>query len=411
MPYKSPTNSRLLPPNSRATDVVEKAIKEVTTIQQTKTYNAFRPQGYECLHYNHLLQGRKCSCQSAGKQINGILGKDGKASQGDINQMLTGEMEFTITPYEQPNRVFPGNVTETSPYAPGNKYQGDFALGSSGDNGDFPFEVIADGIPDFEDNGPIQPKTIDDMVGDFDASVLGFSDVACPICFGTGFVGGYAPFHAHRTVLTVADVQLSSEGEIDTTKRPLTARAKSFSVIIKLPKGAIGLDVFKVWNMAKPVASTFILDGNPVNSITDVLNSCDGGPHLLQATVNGEFTHLEIQFNLSTESVYFEFPRRNIGSDTSLLEQMEPFQVILSPNVPTVDSMDVIVESQLGKVLVVQSVNTWKTRQRAVLGWEIQVRVIQPQELFRILPPRGRVKSKDRTTMFSRDNVRGGYRT
>jgi hypothetical protein len=141
------------------------------------------------------------------------------------------------------------------------------------------------------------------------------------------------------------------------------------------------------------------------------LNVCDGGPHLLQATFDGEFTHLEIQFNLSTESVYFEFPRRNIGSDTSLLEQMEPFQIVLSPNVPTINSMDVIVESQLGKVLVVQSVNTWKSRHRSLLGWEVQVRVIQPQELFRILPVRGRVMSKDRTTLPSRDNVRGGYRT
>jgi hypothetical protein len=410
MPYKSPTNNRIIPPNARAADVVEKAIREITPVQQNKTMNAFRPQGLKCVHYNYLFQGRKCSCQSTGKQVNGILGKDGKASDGAINEMLTGAMEFTITQYESPNRQFPGNTTETSPFSP-NPYQGEFSLGSNGDEGDFPFEVITDGIPDFEDNGPTQPKTIDELAGDFDASVLGFSDVACPVCFGTGFIGGYAPFSAHRTVLTVADVQLSPEGEINLTRRPWTARAKSFSVIVKFPRGAIGIDVFKVWNMAKPINATYTIDGNPVNSITDVLNVCDGGPHLLQATFDGEFTHLEIQFNLSTESVYFEFPRRNIGSDTSLLEQMEPFQIVLSPNVPTINSMDVIVESQLGKVLVVQSVNTWKSRHRSLLGWEVQVRVIQPQELFRILPVRGRVMSKDRTTLPSRDNVRGGYRT
>ena len=90
---------------------------------------------------------------------------------------------------------------------------------------------------------------------------------------------------------------------------------------------------------------------------------------------------------------------------------MEPFQIVLSPNVPTINSQDIIVESQLGKVLVVQSVNTWKSRQRSILGWEIQVRVIQPQELYRILPPRGRIMSKDRTTLNSRDNVTGKYRT
>lgn len=410
MPYKSPTNNRIIPANSRAADVVEKAIREVTPIQQAKTYNAFRPQGFKATLYNHLLQGRKCSCQATGKQVNGILGKDGKASDGDINEMLTGAMEFTIKQYEAPNREFPQNTTLTSPYST-DPYQGEFSIGSNGDDGDFPFEVIAADIPDFQDNGPTQPKTIDDLAGDFDASVLGFSDVACPICFGNGFIGGYAPFSAQRTVLTVADVQLSSEGEINLTKRPWSARAKSFSVIIKFPRGAIGVDVFKVWHMAKPVNATYTIDGKPVTSVTDVLNACDGGPHLLQATIDGEFTHLEIQFNLSTESVYFELPRRNIGSDTSLLEQMEPFQIILSPNVPTIDSMDVIVESQLGKILVVQSVNTWKSRHRSLLGWEIQVRVIQPQELFRILPARGRVLTKDRTTLVSRDNVSGNYRT
>jgi len=325
--------------------------------------------------------------------------------------MLTGAMEFTITQYEQPNRQFPRNTTETSPYAPVNKNQGDFSIGSEGESGDFAFEDIAAGIPDFEDNGPITPQTIDDLAGDFDASVLGFSDVACPVCFGTGFIGGFTPFNSQRTVLTVADVQLSQEAEINTVKRPWTARANSFSVIIKFPRGALSVDVFKVWNSAKPAAATFKIDGIPINSVTDVLRACDGGPHVLYAELNGEFTHLEIQFGLSTESVYFEFPKRSKSSDTSLLEQMEPFQILMSPNLPTVDSRDLIVESQQGKVLVVQSVDPWQSRQRSILGWSVQVRVIQPQELFRILPAKGRVMSKDRTTLMTRDNITGSYRT
>jgi hypothetical protein len=411
VPVRNSTNNRILPANARAADVVEKAIQEIIPIQQAKTYAAFRAQGFECNHYSRLLQGRKCSCQATGKQLNGILGQDGKASAGDINSMLTGNMEFTITQYEQPNRKFPGNTTQTSPDAPVNKFQGEFSLGSSGDDGDFPFEVISDGIPDFHDNGPIEQQTIDDLAGDFDASVLGFSDVACPVCFGSGFIGGFSPLNSQRIVLTVADVKLSQEGEIDTVKRPWTARAKSFAVIVKLPRGAISVDVLRVWNMAKPANATFQIDGIPVNSVTDVLNACDGGPHVLFAEVNGEFTHLEMQFGLSTESVFFEFPKRSFSSDTSLLEQMEPFQIIMSPNLPTVASRDIIVESQLGKVLIVQSVDPWESRQRNLLGWNMQVRVIQPQELFRILPTRGRIMSKDRTTLQSRDNVSGKYRT
>jgi hypothetical protein len=413
VPFVNPTNNRVLPANARASDVAEKAISEIIPVQQRRAYDAFRVQGIECLHYNHLTQGRKCLCQSAQKQLNGILDETGKADVGTLNKMLTGNMSFNITPYDHnEDRVAPGSTArgETSPFAPVNKNQGVFDI-KVFDEPDFPLADQVDG-PDFGDNGPVDPIDIDQMVGDWDASTMGFSDVACPICFGTGFVGGFAPYHAHRQVFTVADVQLGLMSEIDTLARPWTAQTETgFNVITVLPAGALGADAFRVWNMAVPVNAQFTIDGTAITSVPQLLTYCDGKPHLIGATFVGKFSHFEIQFNLTTESVYFEFPRRPSSADTSLLEQMEPFQIIISPNCPTIASMDVIVESQLGKVLVVQNVNPWNSRQRNMLGWEVQVRVIQPMEKFRILPARGRVPTKNRTTEMVRDNVRGGYRT
>lgn len=415
MPYVERSNSRILPANARAADVAEKAIQEIIPVQQRRMYDSFRVQGIQCVHFSRLTSGRKCNCQSSAKQLNGLLDKNGKASAGTINQLLTGNLEFNVTPYNFDQKRLPGvTSTQTSPLAPTNKNQGVFDIATKDD--DIPFADLVKGRHGLGDNGPVEETTIDELVGDWDASIMGFSDVACPICFGTGFVGGFSPYHGHRQVLSVTDMQLLVGSELNTLKRPFSATTPGFNVIVILPAGAIGIDVFRVWNLANPVNNVQMsVDGTALTSEGQLLQYCDGKQHLLQFTGPGgqafEFTHLEIQFQLTTESVYFEFPKRPTSNNTDLLEQMEPFNVIFSPNLPHLESLDVIVESQLGKVLVVQNTNPWRSRQRNVLGWEAQVRVIQPMELFRILPNRGRVMNKDATTKMVRDNGVGPRRT
>ena len=415
MPYVERNNNRILPANARASDVAEKAIAEILPVQQRRMYDAFRPQGITCIHYSRLTSGRKCNCQSSAKQFNGLLDRNGKASPGAINQMLTGNLEFNVTPYNHDQKRLPGvTSTQTSPLAPVNKNQGVFDIATIGD--DIPFADLIKGTHGLGDNGPVEATTIDDLVGDWDPSIMGFSDVACPICFGSGFVGGFSPYHGHRQVLTVSDMQLLTGSEINALKRPFSSTGPGFNVIVILPRGAIGVDVFRVWNLINPVNSVQIsIDSVALQSEAQLLAYCDGKPHLLQFTgpqgQQFEFTHLEMQFQLTTESVYFEFPKRPTSNNTDLLEQMEPFNVIFSPNLPHLESLDVVVESQLGKVLVVQNTNPWRSRQRNVLGWEAEVRVIQPMEMFRILPNRGRVMNKDATTKMVRDNQLGPRRT
>ena len=407
MPLRERSNNRILPANSRAVDVATQAILEITPTAQARMMNAFYPQGIQCILYHIFRAGRKCTCQSSEKQLNSRLDQNGKADPGTINQLLTGN-SFNIDPYGVAEQVRKGYQV-SSPQAPVNKNQGVFDIGSTEP---FPFADIVD-EPTFADNGPIDPLIdIDSLVGDFDASVLGFSDVACPICFGTGFIGGYAPFMGHRHVFGVADLTLE-DGALHIEDRPWTAECSRFQVRMTLPSGAIGIDVFRVMNGIQAVPAQFSIDGVTVVGLNDVLNKCDGRPHLVEAYLFGTraFTHLETQFNVTTESIYFEFPKTTRGGDTALLEQMEPFQIILSPNVPRVEPMDIIAESMLGKTLIVQNSNDWNSRNRSTLGWEIQVRVVQPTELYRILPFRGRPLNKNRTANLIRDNVTGPRRT
>jgi hypothetical protein len=165
-------------------------------------------------------------------------------------------------------------------------------------------------------------------------------------------------------------------------------------------------------NNHTPIAANFTIDGSVAN-IVSVVAKCDGKPHVITVTLPyaDTWTHVELQFILSNESAYFELPKLTKGSDISLLEQLEPFNIVISSNVPSVQSQDIIVESTFGKTLIVQTSGWWNTRNRDILGWECQVRVLQPQEIFRVLPKRGRIMTKAPTAVMSHDNSTGNYRT
>lgn len=409
MPIRQTSNNRILPPNSRTADVAARAVQEILPVQQQRNYNAHRVQGFAGLMYNRLTQGKTCSCQASEKKLATRLGQDGKAKPGVINELLTGTMRFDVTPYGSPPEPRTNAFDSvTSPKAPVNKYQGQFDIVAAEIDG-LPSDIVLEDA--FGDNGPLEHLTIDDLAGDFDASHMGFTDATCAVCFGSGFIGGYAPFHAHRIVKSVDDVSLGAS-EINLMHKPWTAESTTFSFSTVFPYGAIGLDIFRVMNNEKQLGANFTVDGNPVNT-NSVMAYCDGRPHLVGVQFKDitVWTHVEIQFILSSESAFFEFPKLNKSSDISLLEQTEPFQVSISSNVPNLQVEDIMVDSVYGKSLIVQSVNPWNTRNKDILGWECMVRPIQPQELYSILPRRGRVTTKPPAALGVHDNQLGTART
>ena len=101
-----------------------------------------------------------------------------------------------------------------------------------------------------------------------------------------------------------------------------------------------------------------------------------------------EFTHLEIQYGQSLMPANFELPNLTKNSNVSLREQTDHFTIHLSPRIPMVDTLDIIVESTSSKVLQVKGVTGTNDRRFTNLWWDIDVRPCQPQELFYLLPRR-----------------------
>lgn len=435
MPFVEKSNNRILPPNARAADVATRAIEEITPVQQQKYLAAFSVQGYQCILYSKLQGGgRRCSCQSSRKVINSILGKDGKASPGVINELITGS-QFKISAYgsdvwknhgydspafptannsgtEQDPTQWEGldSSSITSPANPGNKHLGVFDVASPG--GNYPNERIVDG-EGFGDNGPIRSQDLDEVMKDWDSGTARAGD-GCPVCFGTGFTGGFAPLYGWRHVVTPDQVTLT-DGEIEVLELPFCATGSGFQAVITFPRGATAMDTATLWHYQDRVPYTMMVNGVRITD-SNVLRLCDGQPKVVEITVpNGKkWTHMEFQFNLGSfgQSARFEFPKQPKSSDGNKLERTEPFQIVMDPGVPQeIKVGDIITESVNGKCLVVGNVVPWNTRNRRLLGQEVTVRVLQPQEYFNLLPRRGRVPTKDRTTNYLMDNVTGPRRT
>jgi hypothetical protein len=388
--------SNLTSADARAADVAAAMVEHVSSIQQQRMISAFRVQGFQSILYNRLSQGIACSCKSAEKTVAAKLNPDGKADVGTINRVLTGEAKFGIGAYNplSPEAEFDDNDNfhdaETSPNNAMNQWLGDLRKAGPDDGSN---NLIVD-EPTMTETGQFSPD-LDELFRTFDYGSMGLSDISCPLCFGSGYVGGFSPFRGWRQVVDAT--RMSTTSTLDLTSNPLALRPGTYTFTLTLPFGAAVLDVFRVMNGSQMVRAQILIDGTDTMN-KRVLNYFDGQPHLITVNSDSPVTHFEAQAGLNPEPVYFEFPRRNRTQDIALLEKQEPFQIIMSPECPYVDTLDVIAETQSGKLLIVGAVNPWQTRDRNALGQEVQVRVAQPAELFRILPVRGHVMTKDQTT-------------
>ena len=374
MPVLKLTNNQLLPANQRASDVAAQAIEGIADIQQQRINAAFRVQGIQAIIYNRLTNGKKCSCQSHLHKVQSRLGKDGSADVGLINQLLTGA-SFGTTPYQG---------------------QDDFSIGYTGpepSSSDLPklWNSVEQNPQEEQvgDNGISNPDDLDSQYNGFDPSSMLFGETACPICYGTGYVGGYAVYNGYRVVVPVEDMDLTGHGILNVDVYPFTADTDQITFPLVIPKGIVSIDCFKVCNKWQAVPCTIFIDGVKVSHAV-VKAKADGRIHKVSAKFNDikTITHFEFQCNQSTKSPYLELPRMSKASQLDIFDSTEGFQVLLSPDIPTIGKRDVIFDCLYGKTLFVQNSAKLNTRQRQMLGWEVDVRVVQPVEPFVNLPHR-----------------------
>ena len=395
MPVLNLSNNQLLPANQRASDVAAKAVEGIAKVEQQRLNAAFHVQGIQCILYHHLEAGKKCSCQSSSRKLNARLGKDGKASYGLINQLLTGG-EFGISDYdgsplqaEKEAEIYGNDVLAYSGEDPTSS-ELPLIWNSARDN-EFDREALGD-------DGIHRNHDLADEYNGFDYDYATFGDHACPICFGHGYVGGYSIYNGYRKVIPCEDMNLGATGILHVETSPYSATSQQVSFEIILPKGMVALDACRLLNNWDVVSAQGTIDGLPLSPLV-LQAKCDGRKHLIAYRFSEPttFTHFEFQVNLSKKSAYLEFPKLAKNQRMDIIDRLDDFQLLLSPDIPTIEQEDIICDCMLGKVYYVQNTSWLNTRERQLLGWECNVRVIQPQESFNHLPRRYRTKTRNMT--------------
>lgn len=413
MPIQFSQNARIAPSNVRNVDVAVTTLNRLIPMQVRKYDAAFRVQGFNGILYHRLTTGTPCSCSSRNVQLKAQLDRDGNADPGLINELLSGGQEFGYRRYGTKAKPMPSEETNDflEVRLPGNAYPlpSLYETDNGGDaksihgawndrysndpNDPAATTFVEDG---HGPNGPVRnTEVIDDLMdgSGFDIGLLPNSDVSCPICFGSGFVGGYSIYNGWRKVL-VPQVATEFDGTLELLDDVPYANATRMRWEVTLPLGAVNVDALRLFNDTKVInlasEATLTIDSVRVLSDYDLLGYCDGESHTLELLFPEptDFTHLELQVNQSEEFACFELPKLTKSSSQSLLENTDPFSIVVSPRVPRLSVLDVFVESTYGKRLQIKSGSGWNDRARFILGWEAEVRPTQPQELFYLLPGR-----------------------
>lgn len=435
------SNNRVLPNNARAVDVAKESVRAIAPVQARRYDAAFRVQGYHGILYTRLTSGTPCSCSdhaTAAHNQATRLDENGKADSGTINSLLTGKefgprplgvvsattkqakaamLEIAPIGYQragvaypdrlnEPVRMFDSDSVEKKSYVAGTMTD----HWSNDDSSPTTSTVVTEGV------GPNGPVSDSEEVEEFTVSSMtyGATDTSCPICFGSGFVGGYSPLRGWRKVLVPngPEANLLPGAIIDFLTNPMTADLGcSWNVVF--PMGAVDVDSVRVFNDDRTVSTASIyIDDVLLTSERGILPYCDGRTHVvrLELPEGEQFSHMEFQINQSTETANFEFPRRTKSADMSLLERTLPFQLVFSPLIPLLKTQDIVVESVTGQVLQVKSCTPWQDNRSNLLGWETEVRPTQPFETFSLLPKR-KPRLAPHSVAHVIDNSRGPRRT
>ena len=366
------------------------------------------------------------------------LNEDGTAKGDFLNEMLTGET-FGVLPYGQrpqqpladPSSPFvdaatmPEVFTQVGGKNPGFKIS-QAAFESLADLGDAstpqsPFEsdnssvipgpgndsiynnftsdpavkpgqtVIGSGLGG---DGPVDSTDWEEIdVDGFDDANVDLAGNACPICMGTGYVGGFTVHNGFRIVLNFqypnADL---GDALLDLTQAVPEIKTTVTTFTVVLPAHPVRIDALRIWNNRSVVTGTLAVDGVVMTMPNDIMPFCDGRTHTVTVSWDSPtpFTHVEIQAAQSTEDAYWALPNITKSAARDRLDSTENFEVSVTPLVPIMQSGDVITETTYNKTLYVTDVTQKNERTRATLGWSCQTRVVQPQEIYTLLPRRRR---------------------
>jgi hypothetical protein len=142
--------------------------------------------------------------------------------------------------------------------------------------------------------------------------------------------------------------------------------------------------------VARSPNSQTLIDLSTVQAVKSI---CDGQPKILRVIpvsdrADFQFTHVELQFDLSSNPLLAEFPKFGENSDANLINKLQDVQINFNSSVVSLHSEDVVTDSSSGQLWQVTASQFFRDHNQRIIGWDCNARVFQPYEIQTILPTR-----------------------
>jgi hypothetical protein len=365
MPIKDKPFRHIGAKNERAIDHARRSISTLGEVAQRQNANAILPDGRLALFYQIKLSGQRCTCCATTPQV---LDEHGNMPNNVLNQVLSTDVIITEIDFE--DKVNTNNNVEDIFISDAS---GDVVLfetdSNSGDD-ETDLEIAVD--PD-----AIEDTSIYNLLPAFATN--------CPVCYGTGYVGGFDVLYGTRYVLEAFRSETS--GQILYEKPVAVSLLPKDYVIfnVVLPLQTKSIVTLQLWNRRHRINLPMYIDDTLVNT-HNFLNVCKEknllGKSVSIKVVNPfnevNITHLE--FQSYTKDLFIDISNTE-NMPTNEFYQLGSITVVMPPVTDNPNLVGSIIAVGGRHVRVTSANNTtdWNDR---VWHIELQTRPVQPYEVY-----------------------------
>ena len=408
--FKNPKGSKPIATNTRAVEVANQTIDHLGATMQRTLANAITGDGRECLLYIPKVNGLRCTCQNTDP-----LDLNGKMRPEIMNKLLTDSdwvVDDEYPKYDDKNTldkklgtdnddwgfsVDEYHATNAKPSIPKGVSAKDskgystkvFAL-SDLDSDDFDPDDMDIELPDFVDTLPEQNQN---SFLDNNGSI---ATTSCPICLGSGWVGGYDLYGGTRLTLPASAATVFKGAVLHDGNPDFVMMPKGSSIIFEnliFPMGVNRLDECAVWANRTKVPFQLNVDGQQV-LIPRLVESFDGRLHAIEfvAIMDCEVTHATLQYGMS--KLLIDVSPGTISNNNTVFDEQSDVSLVLPAITQREMKGAIVFDSTDGKFYRVATMNTSHTKKGWVQNLNLDARIVQPYELVTLLPALGKQSRK-----------------
>lgn len=216
-------------------------------------------------------------------------------------------------------------------------------------------------------------------------SIFGNS-VACPICMRSGVVPGYQPVGYSRQVFSSVFVE-SSDGY-------------SLNNALAVPRFEVSVKHSNYVEFRLAIPRSFKSAKFACYEGTNILRDADleianhvvsesllyqlRGREVLLKVRNVDFTHCVFLFQIN-DDLKADFPQDSKPKDYTIFDATQPVTIVTSSEIPKLSTSDIIYKVGYDQYWKVNDFDYFRTNDKTVIGWTIQARILQKDELGNLL--------------------------